>query len=206
MSVQWRTQGIILKKRDRGEADRVFTVFTKEYGKLQLWAVSCRKITSKLRSGLEMPYCSDFAFVQGKTKKTVVDALPLETYAGIREDLPKLKVSFRMLATLDFFLKGESQDEKVWELLRQCLHALNENTTHANNCSRVYYYFFWNLVSLLGWEPSHAKLGKDAQKPLQALRTLPLAEVMDVPEKEFIVEVLHKATKEYFSRVIKEVQ
>jgi hypothetical protein len=65
MATHYRTQGIILKTQDVGEADRVFTVFTKQFGKLRLRAVSERKITSKLRGGLELFYLSDIEFIQG---------------------------------------------------------------------------------------------------------------------------------------------
>lgn len=206
MSVHWRTQGIIVKKQDRGESDAVLTVFTKEFGKLKIWAASLRKITSKLRSGLEVPYLSDLAFIQGRSKKTVVDALPVQTYQGVRQDLSKLKVALRMLQTLDFFVRGEIRDEKAWALLKECLGVLNERVARKENCSRVYYYFFWNLVSILGWEPSHAKLDTRAQKPIELLRTMPLGRIIALQEQEFPVSVLHETTKAYFSRVVKEVQ
>ena len=63
MVVYYRTQGIILRKQDADEADRVFTIFTKDFGKLKLRAVSERKITSKLRGGLELFYLSEMEFI-----------------------------------------------------------------------------------------------------------------------------------------------
>ena len=48
----YRTQGFILKKADRGEADRIFTIYTKDFGKLEILAKAERKIKSKLKGGL----------------------------------------------------------------------------------------------------------------------------------------------------------
>jgi len=36
MFTHYRTQGIFLKKEDRGEADQLFTIYTKDYGKLEI--------------------------------------------------------------------------------------------------------------------------------------------------------------------------
>src|SRR3990172_1648761 len=97
----YRTQGIILKKEDRGEADRVFTVFTKDFGKLKLRAVSERKISSKLRGGLELFYLSAIEFIQGKARKTITDALPLCRYPVLRADLERLRIMYRFAEIVD---------------------------------------------------------------------------------------------------------
>ncbi len=69
MFTRYRTQGIILGKVDRGESDRLFTIYTKDYGIINLLARSERKIKSKLRSGLELFYLSEIEFIQGKAQK-----------------------------------------------------------------------------------------------------------------------------------------
>ena len=65
MFTHYRTKGIILQKTDRGETDRLFTFYTKDFGKLDLLARAERKITSKLRGGLELFYLSEVEFIQG---------------------------------------------------------------------------------------------------------------------------------------------
>lgn len=201
MSIHWRTQGIILKKRDRGESDRVFTVFTKEFGKVHLWAVSERKITSKLRSGLETFYHSDFAFVQGKSKKTITDVELVEGYQGLREDLAKLKVALRISDTLNIFLKGEVQDLRIWKLLQDCFRILDSKDTNSGNCSSVYYYFFWNLVSFLGWKPSMEGLGASVRKTIGEFLEQSQPSAISLDSRP-----LHVATKQYFVRLLEEIQ
>ena len=34
MAIHYRTKGIFIKKAARGEADEIFTVYTKDFGKL----------------------------------------------------------------------------------------------------------------------------------------------------------------------------
>ncbi len=69
MFTHYRTQGIILKKEDRGEADRLFTIYTKDFGKLELLAKGERKIKSKLRGGLELFYFQIFSLSKERPTK-----------------------------------------------------------------------------------------------------------------------------------------
>ena len=127
MAIHYRTKAIILKKQDQGEADRIFTVYTEKFGKLDLRAISERKITSKLRGGLELFYLSDIEFIQGKFQKTLVDASVLESYRGFRSDLVRLQIVFRMGELLDRIIKGQEADENIWNLLNEVFETLNQN-------------------------------------------------------------------------------
>ncbi|MBI4096902.1 MAG: DNA repair protein RecO, partial [Candidatus Levybacteria bacterium] len=50
----FRTEGIIIKRKNFGEADRILTVFTKEYGKLQVKAKGIRRIPSRRSAHVEL--------------------------------------------------------------------------------------------------------------------------------------------------------
>jgi DNA repair protein RecO (recombination protein O) len=128
MAFHYKTQGIILKKQDQGEANRTFLVFCKEYGKLTVFAVSERKITSKLRGGLELFSLSNLEFVQGKQKKVLVEAVPLTQYLASFKDLACLRVAFKIAKLVDQHMAEQEKDEKVWDLLIQSFFELKEGT------------------------------------------------------------------------------
>ena len=50
----FRTPAIILKRRDFGEADRMLTVLTPAYGKLDVLAKGARKLTSTKMGHVEL--------------------------------------------------------------------------------------------------------------------------------------------------------
>ena len=56
MSQTYTTEGIILKRKDYQENDRLFTIYSKDYGKIDLIAKGTKKISSKLNSYLEPFY------------------------------------------------------------------------------------------------------------------------------------------------------
>lgn len=206
MAKHYRTEGIILKKRERGESDRVFTVFTKDFGKLDLWAVSERKITSKLRGGLEMFCPSEFEFIQGRSKKTLTDAFLLEQHNCIKNNLTKLRVAFRIAETLDMFLKGQTQDLKIWNLLQDSFSALRSKTLGPERCALVYYYFFWNLVSCLGWRPHMKTYTNEEARMLAAfLGGSAFLSLQDTVAK-FSTKSLNEISRRYFVEIQKELQ
>jgi DNA repair protein RecO (recombination protein O) len=144
----YRTSGFILKKKDRGEANRIFTVYTKDFGKLDLLARAERKITSKLRGGLELFYFSEIEFIQGKHYKTLVDAVPIDNFNNLRKDLKILNVLSKISEVFDSLIRESDPDEKIWNILTEVFKKLNDTKPEI-----VYYYFFWNFVSILGYRP-----------------------------------------------------
>ena len=84
MFERYRTQGIIIKKDDWKESDQFFTVFTKDFGKILVIGRGIRKVSSKLRSGMETFYFSEIEFIQGKKCKTLVDAVLIDNFRNIK--------------------------------------------------------------------------------------------------------------------------
>ena len=64
---QLTTQGIVLRRTDFGEADRILTVLTPANGKLSLMARGARRSKSKLAGGIELFSTSDLVYIQGKS-------------------------------------------------------------------------------------------------------------------------------------------
>jgi len=149
MFVHYRTLGIFLKKENRGEADQLFTIFTKDFGKLKILGKAIRKIKSKLRSGAELFYLSEIEFIQGKAYKTLTDTILVDKFQNLRKDLEKLEISSEIAEIIDNLVKGEEADEKVWQLLLETFERIN----HSSLSPWTYYYFLWNFLSLLGYKP-----------------------------------------------------
>ena len=153
MFIHYRAHGIILKKKPLGEADQLFTIYTKEFGKLKILGRSIRKSSSKLRSGMEVFYLSEVEFIQGKIHKTLTDAILIEKFQNLRTDLKRLKIAFAISDVLDNFVREAEPDKKIWNLLNEILRKLNNFSFVISHLSLIYYYFFWNLISFLGYRP-----------------------------------------------------
>ena len=110
MAIHYRTRGFILKKTDLREADQVFDIYTKDFGRLKILGKAVRKIKSKLRTGAELFYLSEIEFIQGRTYKTLADAVSIERYENIRKDLEKLEIFYQIAEVTDNLIKGQEKD------------------------------------------------------------------------------------------------
>ncbi len=153
MFVHYRTTGLIFKKDDRGETDQLFTIYTKDFGKLEILGKAIRKISSKLRSGAEPFYLSEIEFIQGKTQKTLTDTILINKFGNLRKDLKRLRIAYRISEVLDNLIKGPEVDEKIWQMLDETFRKLNNLNLKPLTCDLIYHYFLWNLLSILGYEP-----------------------------------------------------
>ena len=141
-----------MKKTDRGEADRIFTIFTEDFGKMDLLARAERKITSKLRAGLEVFYLSEIEFIQGKAYKTLTDANLINNFKNLRNDLKKLATAYKISETLNDLVKGREPDKKIWQLLQETFDKLDNPRILGSKYQILYHYFLWNLLLILGYE------------------------------------------------------
>ncbi len=164
MTVHYKTQGFIFKKENRLEADRVFSVFTKDFGRIEIFGKAIRKITSKLKGGIEIFSLSEIEFIQGKNKKTLTDTLFIERFKNIQEVPEKFEVANKISNLVDNFIKGEERDQNIFNLLNDTFSKLNNIQFPISNFQLVHYYFFWNFISVLGYGPELSKCAVCQQK------------------------------------------
>ena len=129
------TEGIILKKRDFGEADRLFWIYTEKFGMIMASAKGVRLEKSKLRGNLDVFTYGEYAVISSKDFWRLVDA---------RETIsPKLnrnsaeparliggqgKVFARTANLLTRMIKGEERNEELWNQLKKIfLKLIREN-------------------------------------------------------------------------------
>lgn len=196
MFEHYRTRGFIIKKSDKGEADRLFTIYTEDFGKLELIGRSERKIKSKLRAGLELFYLSEIEFIQGKTYKTLTDAIPINQFPGIKRSLGKLEIALRISKVTDRFIYGQESDVSVWKLLEEVFLALSLWPVNKLKLKIIYFYFLWNFLAALGYgmEPAcHASCQRIVRFFLR--RKIKTLERIKISEEE--LNRLQKASHNY---------
>ena len=199
MFIHYRTKAFFLNEQDRGEANRLFTVFTSDFGKLRIFGKAIRKIKSKLRAGTEVFSLSEIEFIQGKSHKTLTDTTLIDRFKNIKEDPKKLKVAFQVAESLDSFLEEEEKDDEIWQLLKETIQRLDSCSLKTENYLLIYYYFFWNLVSILGYKPElyHCSV---CQKKLLP-RNLYFSSKEDGIVCESCFQKMDEKTRDFYSKI-----
>ena len=152
--IHHRSEGIILKKEERGEANILFTIFSRDFGKVKVLGRSIRKIKSKLRAGTNLFYYSQFEFIQGKTYKTLTDAIAIKKYPEINDNLLKAAIAQKIAFAVYSLSVEEEKDSDIWLLLTKTFEKLaNLKIDDKKETFLFYYHFFWQLIKILGYWP-----------------------------------------------------
>jgi len=157
MTTHYKTRGFVFKKSDVNESDRNFSVFTEDYGRLDIYAKAIRKSVSKLRSGMDSFFISDIEFIQGKKRKTLTDAQAVEKFCNLPQTPQKFRLANAMASLLDDFIKGQQKDRDIFNLINETFFELNNYALDSKPYTLIYYYFLWNFLSLLGYGPQVEK-------------------------------------------------
>ncbi len=152
MTLKYRTKGFVFKKSERAESDQSFSVFTKDFGRLEITARAVRKITSKLRADIDIFNLSEIEFIQGKNNKTLTDASKIKKFNDIAGNFKSLKILFQISDVLDNFVKGQEKDETSFCLLEEVLDILSSLALKNKNHQLLFQCFFWNFLSSQGYK------------------------------------------------------
>ena len=122
-----KVEGIILKRRNLGEADRILTVFTLQKGKISVLAKGVRRITSRRAGNVELLNRVSMYLHQAKTFLILTEATSLDTYQKLKEDLTLSTYAFHIIELIDK-LTAENQDNRIlYEHLVSVLQRLSRN-------------------------------------------------------------------------------
>jgi len=148
----YSTEGIIIKEEESGEADRFFTIFTKDFGKIRALGKGVRKIKAKLRSGLQFFNHIYLEFVQGKYFYTIIEAITIDNFLDLKKEPEKSKALFYIADILDKLIK-EGKDERIWLLTLKILNKMGEKKFSGPRLHLLLRYFEWNLLNISGYSP-----------------------------------------------------
>ena len=123
----FKTEGVILKRRDFGEADRILTIFTQKEGKITVLARGVRKITSRRAGNIELLNRVTLFLYPGKNFLILTEAESLDTYPKLKENLTLSATAFHIIELVDR-LTAENQENRVlFSHLVEVLKRLSSN-------------------------------------------------------------------------------
>src|SRR5690606_35922194 len=103
---------IILRRTDYGEADRIMTFLTREYGKIRAIAKGVRKAKSKMAGGLELFSISELHFIKSKGDIDTITSTRLHTHYGhIVKDIERTELAYTMLKIIDKTTEDQTGQE-----------------------------------------------------------------------------------------------
>ena len=96
------TSAIVLRRTNYGETDRIMSLITLDFGKVQVIAKGVRKEKSRLAGGIELLSISKISFIKGKRDiATLVSTQLEEHFDQITADYERTMVAYDFLKWID---------------------------------------------------------------------------------------------------------
>ncbi len=141
----YKTEGIVLKRQNFSEADRILTVFTRTHGKIKILAKGVRRIKSRRGPNIELFNHVTLFLHQGRNFDILTEAQAQNTFPQIRKKLELIGLAYYVCELVDGLCAENQPHPKVFELLIKILNELENNVIRK---------FELSLLSELGFLPA----------------------------------------------------
>ncbi|MFC2030686.1 DNA repair protein RecO [Chloroflexota bacterium] len=145
----YRTEAIVLRRTDFGEADRLLTAYTPRRGKLKLIAKGARKPSSRKSGHVELFSRGQYMVAVGRELDIVTQAETLDPFLPLREDLLRTTYAYYVAELADAFTAERDENRLLFDLLSEAFGSL----CTAQDLTLAARYYELHLLGLVGYQP-----------------------------------------------------
>ncbi|NBU63507.1 MAG: DNA repair protein RecO [Chloroflexia bacterium] len=144
----YRTTGVIIKRLDVGEADRVLTILT-PLGKINANARGIRKTASRLAGHLELLSYCQLQLAAGKNRDVVTQSVAIARFDELQQRLYTMAAGYYVAELSDHFVTEEASASSALTHLLACLQML------CQPCyvEMVMHWYTLQLSDIAGYRP-----------------------------------------------------
>ena len=148
----YTTDAIVLGRRNLGEHDRILTLLTRDYGKLNAVAKGARKGNSKL-SGATEPFTQlKLMLATGRSLDIISQCEISNSHPALRSDIGRLTRSSYLCDLLDCLIheRDETSIKAIYDLSVAALSLLEKESVWKDS---PLHGFEFRLLTILGYMP-----------------------------------------------------
>ena len=147
----YKTEAIVLRTMDLGEADRVLTVLTPRLGKLRVIAKGVRRPRSRIGGALQAFSDVQLVLAVGRTFDVITSSSLEDPHLGLRNDLHSTAAAWYLVELVDRFVEGAADSHEPFRVLAQGLSALDAGDDVSREV--VARWFELALLDAMGFRP-----------------------------------------------------
>lgn len=154
VSLIYHATGIVLSSRGHREADRWFSIFTREFGKIETVGRGAFKPLAKLSPHLEMPAILELMVVRGRQYDIVASVERIKSFPVLQERFSGLVLAQSALHLVDIGSRPHEADPILYEELVAWLSFLNQSPAFSpERAGFLLGSFALKLLALIGYRP-----------------------------------------------------
>lgn len=111
---------------DIGEYDRLITLLTPDMGVIKAFCRGVRRIKSRRLNAASLLTYSEFTITKRKDNYVIDEALPVETFFGLREDVERLALAQYFCEFFNEIIPESDESEQALRLILNSLYFLSK--------------------------------------------------------------------------------
>lgn len=192
------TEGVIIKRSNYGEADRILTIVTPFKGKIHAIAKGVRRITSRRGGNVELLNKVKLQIFAGRGLDIVTEAEAEETFPKVKNDLMLSSYASHIIELADRLLPEEQLNPAAYNLLVVALTLLETNPRQIFIRA-----FEVKLLSVLGfWSVGEIEVAKEIEEILERLQKESWEEIEEMRLTAVQAEELERIMRHFLEKVI----
>ncbi len=121
----YRTEGIVLRRQDFGEADRIITLYSPTHGKIRAIGKGVRRTKSRVGGHVELFTHVNVLVAQGRNLDIITQAEAMGTFGAIRDDLWRATYACYCAELVDRMTEERLENRGIFDLMLLQLGYLN---------------------------------------------------------------------------------
>jgi len=147
----YHTHGFILGSRNKGEANKMLTIYTREMGLVRAMVQGIRLHKSKLRFTLQDFSYANIDLVRGRDIWRVTSAKNISTFPFARASRNSLLIIARVSSLLERLCDGEESNEKIFDDFMQVLYLLDDMSIESSSREALELHLVLRIMNSLGY-------------------------------------------------------
>ncbi len=146
-----RTEGIVIKAFDYGEGSKIITLFTKNYGKISIYAKGAKKTKSRLNILTQVFCYGEYIYYLGNKSSmgTLNQGDVEEHFADIYKDITKTSYAAYLIELVDKLTEIKQPNQYLFEQLLSSLEHINSGK-EEEIVARI---FEMKIFQIFGYKP-----------------------------------------------------
>jgi DNA repair protein RecO (recombination protein O) len=183
-----KTDAIVLRGRKQGDTSKLATLYTRDFGKIDVIAKGAREQKSKFGGALEMfAFSSVVLYKNGRPDalSLLSNAESVEPNHGILRSLERMETATNIIELILRAMHDEEANNELFELLASTLRAIAQWEDQAARA--VQFRFYLQFARQMGFEVDLGSSQKLSSRSLSLLRSIEesIAEASGISETDY---------------------
>ena len=149
MPRKYNLECVVIKNVKYQDSDRIYTLYSKELGKISATAKGVRKISSRRNGTLDtLNYVQANISESSKGFRYINEVAPKDSFSVLKDDLSYSKQGYYVIELIHRLIEDEEPSEEIFDLLVKTLKLLSDSKIENEI---ILSFFELRLLKLLGY-------------------------------------------------------